>query len=190
VQRGRGRAREMLVVGFALLTCGAHAAALREARAEDARIAGLRVRGDHSVRASAAAGELELGLKNGFSALLREAPRSSVLNAGADGLVALRVAGRRAAAAEIAASFVPIGPTVELTVRSGRADVAFRADHFRVRSGHRLVLAVEQPGCADPTREACHHWRLAAASYEAGRCLARGVQPAGLRLQFGSLAAE
>jgi hypothetical protein len=52
------------------------------------------------------------------------------------------------------------------------------------------VLAVEQAGCQSPVATACRRWRLVPASYDAGRCVARGIEPAGLRLQFGSLARE
>lgn len=188
MQGGLERAREMIVVGFVLLTAGAHAALSREAHADEARVAPRRVRGDYAVLATAPAGDLELTLKSGFSAFLRR-PRARPL-AGSAASVGLRVAKVRAAAAEIDATFVPIGPTVELTAGAGSADLTFVADQFRVRRGQRLVLAVEQAGCEAPALAECRRWRLAPASYDAGRCVARGVEPAGLRLQFGSLARE
>jgi hypothetical protein len=168
----------MIVVGFVLLIAGAHAAALREARADAASAPLLRVAGDYAVRAPAPAGVLELALKSGFGARLRRP--------GGTARFELRVAKVRAAASEIAAGFVPIGPTVELTAGAGLADLTFAADHFRVRQGQRLVLAVEQATCVAQGR--C--WRLAPATYEHGRCVARGVETSGLRLQFGSLARE
>ncbi|HEX6240855.1 MAG TPA: hypothetical protein VFZ61_08175, partial [Polyangiales bacterium] len=64
-----------------------------------------------------------------------------------------------------------------------RADVAYRAEAFHVRNGHRLVLALEQPRCQ--AGAAC--WTLTPAVYEDSRCLARGVTLPGRRLQFGSL---
>jgi hypothetical protein len=178
----------MIVVGFALLTAGAHAAFSREARAAEARPAPLRVRGDYAALATTPAGDVELTLKSGFSAFLRR-PQARP-RAGAVASVGLRVAKLRAAAAEIDATFVPIGPTVELSAGAGRADLTFVADQFHVRRGQRLVLAVEQAGCESPAAAACRRWRLAPASYDAGRCVARGIEPAGLRLQFGSLARE
>jgi hypothetical protein len=174
VQCGRERAREMIVVGFVLLTAGAHAAARREARADAARSTALRLAGDYAVQAAAPAGALELALKSGFAAHLRRPGAARV---------GLRVARVRAPATEIDESFVPIGPTVELTAGAGPADLSYVADHFRVRRGQRLVLAVEQAGCAPQGR--C--WSFAPATYEHGRCVARGVETAGLRLQFGSL---
>jgi hypothetical protein len=199
VQGGRERAREMIVVGFALLTAGAHAELLREARADEARPGPLRVRGDYAALAPAPAGDVELTLKSGFSAFLHRPqgfartpegvlrPRPQ---AGAVASVGLRVAKLRAAAAEIDATFVPIGPTVELSAGAGRADLTFVAEQFRVRRGQRLVLAVEQAGCASPALAECRRWRLAPARYDAGRCVARDIEPAGLRMQFGSLTRE
>jgi hypothetical protein len=188
VQGGRERAREMIVVGFVLLTAGAHAELLREVRADEARPDPLRVRGDYAALATVPAGSVELTLKSGFSALLRR-PQARP-RAGGVARVGLRVAKLRAAAAEIDATFVPIGPTVELSAGVGRADLTFVADQFRVRRGQRLVLAVEQAGCEAPAPAECRRWRLAPARYEAGRCVARDIEPAGLRMQFGSLAGE
>jgi hypothetical protein len=136
-----------------------------------------RLSGEHEVRAAIARAGLELALRRGFEVRLGKAaaPRE----------VVLRVAPERARADEIAAGFVPVGPTVELRGASGRADVSFIADQFRVRAGHRLVLAVERtPPCAAGT---C--WLLLPARSEHGRCLARGVEAPGRRLQFGSLPA-
>jgi hypothetical protein len=191
VQCGRERAREVIVVGFVLLIAGAHAALLREARAEAARSALLRLRGDYAVAAPAAGGEVELALKSGFVALLRRPRPGShapvVLSSGArSGATELRVAKVRAASAEIDPTFVPIGPTVELAAGAGRAELSFVADHFRVRRGQRLVLAVEQP-CTGPDGSRCSRWRLEPARHERGRCVAQGIEPTGLRLQFGSL---
>jgi hypothetical protein len=189
----------MLMVGFVLLTSGAHAASLLRVRADGARSGLLSARGDHAVLVESSTSDAQLWLKSGFSVLLRrrvslarehQEPRSGATGDAAGAPLVLRVAKQRPLAAEIAASFIPIGPTVELTARAGRADVAFTADHFRVRRGHRLVLAVEQPTCMSEGRAECVRWRLKDASYETGRCIARGVQPTGLRLQFGSLSPQ
>jgi hypothetical protein len=152
----------------------AHDLAARAVKQQPAR---ERIVGEHEVRAAARTG-LELGLRRGFEVRL-----SKVV---APGEALLRVAAQRARADEIAGGFVPVGPSVELLGVRGSADVSFIADQFRVRAGHRLVLAVERAeACA--RSDAC--WRLVPARYEHGRCLARAVQGLGRRLQFGSLPA-
>jgi hypothetical protein len=80
---------------------------------------------------------------------------------------------------------VPIGPTFELRASGALAEVTFVADHFRVRRGHRLVLAVEVAlACAEPS--GCRSWQLLPASYRQGRCWAEALDPT-LRMQFGSV---
>lgn len=128
------------------------------------------------MRAAAARAGLELALRCGFELRLGKV--------GASGQALLRVAAERARSDEIAAGFVPVGPSVELLGVHGSADVSFTADQFRVRAGHRLVLAIER---AEPCANAAACWQLVPARYEQGRCLAHVPEAFGGRLQFGSL---
>jgi hypothetical protein len=142
----------------------------------------VRVLGEHEARAASPQTGVELALKRGFEVRMASSAAEPIV---------LRIAKLRAHSEEITAGFVPIGPTVELALAEGRArdvdasvDVSFVADHFHVRAGHRLLLAVEQGGpCAPET--AC--WQLLSADYEKGRCVARAVRGWGRRMQFGSL---
>jgi hypothetical protein len=146
-----------------------------EGRPEGKRRTHERLVGEHAVRAAAARPGLELVLKRGFELKLGANVRAAEL--------VLRVAKERAPSAEIDAGFVPVGPTVELLGAAGDVDVSFVADHFHVRAGHVLKLAVEGAGsCAG--RSNC--WQLLPARYENGRCSARAVPLAGGRMQFGS----
>lgn len=175
VSGGLVRAGYLLALAGLLGSCQAsEAARAHEAGAQ--RPARERLVGEHEVRAPVARKGLELVLRRGFEVRLRE-PSS-------DGETLLRVAPQRARSEEIAAGFVPVGPSVELQGVRGSADVAFSADKFRVRTGHRLVLAVEQ---AAPCAQGARCWQLVDARYEQGRCVARGVHAGGGRLQFGSL---
>jgi hypothetical protein len=138
----------------------------------------VRVAGDHRAAARVGRRGAELALKDGFSLKPRPSAGQPPLE------LALEVAGLRANAAELAPDFVPIGPTVRLRGGSVRVDAAYRAEAFRVRAGHRLVLAVEvRAPCAPSAR--C--WELWEAAYEHSRCVAVAVDTHGLRLQFGSL---
>jgi hypothetical protein len=134
-----------------------------------------RVSGEHEVRSPFAGSGIQLALKRGFELRLGKLTGT--------GEVWLRVARERAHADQIAPGFVPVGPTVEVSPAQGSAEVSFVADHFRVRAGHRLVLAVELAAPCSPG--AC--WQLLAARYERGRCLARLAGELGRRMQFGSL---
>jgi hypothetical protein len=139
------------------------------------QLARERVSGEHEVRSAFARPGLQLALKRGFE--LRLGKLTSA------GEVRLRVARERARADQIAPGFVPVGPTVEVSPAQGSAEVSFVADHFRVRAGHRLVLAVELAAPCSPG--AC--WQLLPARYEGGRCQARLAGEFGRRMQFGSL---
>jgi hypothetical protein len=140
------------------------------------------LRGEHQLSAMLGPRGAWLTLKDGFS--LRARPPQPGRAQAAPVRVALAVAAVRAQAAEIAQSFVPIGPSVRAAGAGLRAELAYRADAFRVRQGHRLVLALEtRAPCA--TGEAC--WELQEAQYVGNRCLASGVALRGLRLQFGSI---
>ncbi len=134
-----------------------------------------RVSGEHEVRAPFARPGLQLVLKRGFELRLDELTGT--------GEAWLRVARERARSEQIAAGFVPLGPTVESSAARGRAQASFVADHFRVRAGHRLVLAVERAAPCAPGD--C--WQLLPARYEGGRCQARIAGQLGGRMQFGSL---
>jgi len=142
---------------------------------ERKQVARERVAGEHEVRAPLARPGLQLALKRGFELRFGE-----LTNAGE---AWLRVARERARSEQIAAGFVPLGPTVESSPAHGRAEASFVADHFRVRAGHRLVLAVERAAPCTPGD--C--WRLLPARYEGGRCQARIAGQLGGRMQFGSL---
>lgn len=142
----------------------AHHEPQRARQGEPARIAG-----EHAVRAGLARPGLTLVLKRGFEL------RFSALTSAGEAW--LRVARERARSERIAVGFVPLGPTVESSAAHGRAEASFVADHFRVRAGHRLVLAVERAST----------WQLLPARYEGGRCQARIVGELGGRMQFGSL---
>jgi hypothetical protein len=149
---------------------------VRAHAAQAARPAQLR--GAHQVSAEVGASGAQLLLKDGFSLRVRvRAPQ-------APARVSLAVAEQRAQAAQVAPGFVPIGPTVRALGEHVGAEVAYRAEAFRVREGHRLVLAVEtRPACA--AGETC--WELVAARYAGSQCLANPVALQGLRLQFGSV---
>jgi hypothetical protein len=140
----------------------------------------VRLVGEHEVRASSLEAGLELVLKRGFAVKLPRKLAATVP-------VVLRIAKMRSSAHAIAADFVPIGPTVELSAALSGVEVSFAADHFRVRSGHRLVLALEQ---AETCVGAAACWQSVPAAYEKGRCIARDVRTYGRRLQFGSLPAS
>lgn len=152
------------------VVCAVHADSARATRP-------LQMRGDHLVRAVLGSRGVELALKDGFS--LRARGRT-----GTPGTwLTLRVSPVRAAAGEVDPAFVPIGPTVAVTGEGVRAEVAYRAEAFHVRKGHRLVLAQEQARCDHAA--AC--WALVPAAYEGGRCVARDVVLSDRRLQFGSV---
>lgn len=140
--------------------------------------AGVRVQGNHHVEALVGAQGGELALKTGI--VVR--PRVAVQRGPQP--VSLRVAAEHVAPERVAPGFVPIGPSVELKGELSRSDVEYRAEAFRVRAGHRLVLAAEtRAPCAE--HELC--WTLWDARYVDSRCVASGVRSAGLRLQFGSV---
>jgi hypothetical protein len=146
-----------------------HADAARGSRAGQAR-------GDHLVRATLGQKGAELLLKDGFSLRARARRDARPVE------LVLRVAEVRAQAAAIAPGFVPIGPSAAVAGDGVRADVAYRAEAFHVRQGHRLVLALERSRCGG---DGC--WALHSAVYEDSRCLARDVVLQGRRLQFGSV---
>ena len=164
--------------------------AVRPVRAhavQGARPAALR--GDHRVSGVVRGAAVALSLKDGFS--LKVPGRA----AGGALPISLCVADARADAAQIAADFVPIGPSVVAQGPGLRAEVVYRADAFHVRRGHRLVLALErQPHCDAAQASSCSRadprastWELREARYVDSRCIASGVALRGLRLQFGSV---
>lgn len=139
--------------------------------------------GQHEARTATAGSQATLSLKSGFSVLLRP-----IDVAGDVRPALLRVAEPRAPSGQIAAGFVPVGPTVALSVPSARVEASFVADGFRVRAGHRLVLAVERERPCQGTAR-CLAWQLVEGSYRDGRCTALLVAPLS-RMQFGSLPVE
>jgi hypothetical protein len=147
-----------------------------QAHAEQAPF--VRVQGQHRADALVGARGAELSLKDGFWV------RPRVVAPVAPLTLVLEVAKLRVSAAELAPDFVPIGPSVLLRGGRARVDAAYRAESFRVRAGHRLVLAVEAQA---PCQAATGCWELWQAEYMEGRCVASDVGTYGLRLQFGSL---
>jgi hypothetical protein len=151
----------------------------RSVRAHAGRDGGsVRAHGNHQVEALIGVQGGELGLKLGFVVRPRVAAQRAPQR------LTLRVAAERAPVERIAPGFVPIGPTVELKGDVLHSDVEYRAESFRVRSGHRLVLALETRAPCAPD-EAC--WTTLEARLTESRCVAHGVRSAGQRLQFGSL---
>jgi len=142
----------------------------------------LVVTGEHEARTQRSASQVQLTLKRGFAVTLRPLPPAQQV-----GPALLHVAELRAAAEQIAPSFVPVGPTVELVSQATRVEASFVAGGFRVRAGHRLVLAAQRPeACVAST--ACLTWTLFDARYAQGRCRAELQAPV-QRLQFGSVPA-
>lgn len=149
--------------------------------------------GSHEVSASISHAGGILTLKNGISLFLPPG-----LPIGSSRNVTLRVAKQRARAEDVASGFVPIGPTIEFNsavATNGTAvQATFKAEGFRPRAGHRVVIAMEQAGFCDPQKNLpkvagglCATWVLFDARYEAGACRADLRELGGYRLQFGSV---
>jgi hypothetical protein len=173
------RLRGFVGLPFWLVLCWAVSGCDASAPDQSARVPPfVRVAGDHRAVARVGSRGAELALKDGFSLKPRPSAGRPTLE------LALEVAELRANAAELAPDFVPIGPTVRLRGGSLRVDAAYRAESFRVRAGHRLVLAVEVRAPCEPSAQC---WELWQAAYEDSRCVAVAVETHGLRLQFGSL---
>jgi hypothetical protein len=149
--------------------------------------------GSHEVSASIGHAGAMLSLKNNISLFLPPG-----LPIGTSRNVTLRVAKQRVRAADVAAGFVPIGPTIEfnspVATNGTPVQVTFKAESFRPRAGHRLVMAMEMAGFCDPAKTLpklpgglCAAWSLFDARYEAGACRADLRELGGHRLQFGSV---
>lgn len=169
---------------------GAHAQSPGQGLAEHA--------GKHSATAAVGQKGARFTLANGWSLLL-----PAGLPIGDSRLLTLKVARRRAKGKEVAAGFVPIGPTVNFDGAINATDAPllalYRAKRFRPRKRHRLVLASEYGGFCDGERPGrklpgglCAAWRLLDAELdrEAGVVRARVELPGGHRLQFGSVPLE
>jgi hypothetical protein len=181
----------VLCLAFALVFAPIDAA--RSVRAQD----GLPThQGSHQVSASIGHDGAVLSLKNGISLLLPPG-----LPIGSSRNVTLRVAKQRAKADDVATGFVPIGPTIEfdsaVATNGTPIQATFKAEGFRPRSGHRLVVAMELAGFCDPAKKLpklpgglCAAWSLFDARYEGGACRADLKELGGRRLQFGSVPSE
>lgn len=160
--------------------CEQPSAAPKSSTAARAQAQLTRVQGDYRVRAPETQGVTELALKNGFTvrATLAGAPHG-------ERWLELRIADERPQASEIAQDFVPVGPTVQLSLSQGSVDASFPAESFHLRRGYRLVLAVEGRACA----KSAPCFELYDARLSEGACTATHVPARGSRLQFGQLPA-
>lgn len=122
-----------------------------------------------------------LSLKTGFA--VRWGARANRPS----GPARLTISRTRAESVHIAPGFVPIGPTAQLVGFAEAVEVSFVAERFRVRAGHRLVLAVlRQPDFVCMRDGPCGGWQLLPARYESMRCVVEGVKATG-PMQFGSV---
>lgn len=144
------------------------------------RAPALRASGEHEVQTHVAAPQIELSLNSGFSVRLSPVSKTARLSSASLGVAAPPVN-----AQAIHPAFVPIGPTVALRTSEARVEAGYVAEAFRVRTGHRLVLAVEQATPCQPTAS-CAGWQVRPASYSGGRCHAELIAST-VRLQFGSV---